>query len=255
MRERERERERNLHKFKFDAHSQNGEDGVIEEILKRSFKNKKINTVEFGAGDIEKNSNTFNLILNNKINNAIFIEADFNIFTELEKFKNKYPEIILINTKVEFEESSQSTIDNILIKNNIINDIDIMSIDIDSYDLDIFRSIKIYSPKLLIIEAGRQKYKFLSEHLINREMNSFSSIFNEVGKKYYLIFYNGNLFFLNKNFFSKDHILQNYFIDDEFHYLLHCLYFNYSKYGFFKKSLINLLSKNKYILKLLISYK
>ena len=130
-----------------------------------------------------------------------------------------------------------------------------MSIDIDSYDLDIFRSIKIYSPKLLIIEAGRQKYKFLSEHLINREMNSFSSIFNEVGKKYYLIFYNGNLFFLNKNFFSKDHILQNYFIDDEFHYLLHCLYFNYSKYGFFKKSLINLLSKNKYILKLLISYK
>ena len=251
---REREKERNLHKFKFDLHSQNGEDGVIEEILKRSFKNKKINTVEFGAGDIEKNSNTYNLILSNKVDNAIFIEVDFNIFTELQKFK-KYPEIILINAKVEFEENSQSTIDNILIKNNIINDIDIMSIDIDSYDLDVFRSIRIYNPKLLIIEAGRQKYKVLSEHHIDGEMNSFSSIFNEVGKKYYLIFYNSNLFFLNKNFFSKDHILQNYFIDDEFHYLLHCLYFNYSNYGFFKKKLINLLSKNKYILKLLINYK
>ena len=248
-------RERNLHKFKFDIHSQNGEDGVIEEILKRSFKNKKINTVEFGAGDIEKNSNTFNLILNNKVNNAIFIETDFNIFTKLEKLKNKYQEIISINTKVDFEENSQNTIDNILIKNNIINDIDVMSIDIDSYDLDVFKSIKIYHPKLLLIEAGRQKYGVLSEHSIDKKMNSFSSIFNEVSKRYYLIFYNGNLFFLNKNFFSKEHIMQNYFIDNELHYLLHSFYVNYYKYGYFKKNLINLLSKNKYILKLLISYK
>lgn len=53
---------KNLHKFKFDEYSQNGEDGVINEILKRSFENKKLNVVEFGAGDIEKNSNTFYLI-------------------------------------------------------------------------------------------------------------------------------------------------------------------------------------------------
>jgi hypothetical protein len=250
-----RERERNLHKFRFNAYSQNGEDGVIVEILKRSFRNKQINTVEFGSGDIEKNSNTFNLIKNNKINNAVFIEADLNTFIKLDKLKNKYPEIVPINATVEFQKNSQSTIDNILIKNNIINDIDIMSIDIDSYDLDVFKSIEIYHPKLLIIEGGRQKYKILSEHLIDKNLNSFSSIFNEVSKKYYLIFYNGNLFFLNKNFFSKKHILLNYFIDDELHYLLHCLYCNYFKYGFLKKKIINLLSKNKYILKLLINYK
>jgi len=252
---RERERERNLHKFKYNVHSQNGEDGIIKEVLKRSFKNEKINTVEFGAGDIEKNSNTFNLVKKNIVNNAIFIEIDLNIFIKLNELKNRYPKIIPINTKVEFEKGSQNTIDNILIKNNIVNDIDIMSIDIDSYDLDVFKSIEIYHPKLLIIEAGRQKYKVLSEHLIDKNLNSFSSIFNEVSKKYYLIFYNSNLFFLNKNFFSKDHILLNYFIDDELHYLLHCCYCNYFKYGFLKKKIINLLSKNKYILKLLINYK
>ncbi len=130
-----------------------------------------------------------------------------------------------------------------------------MSIDIDSYDLDVFRSIRIYHPKLLIIESGRQKYSVLSEHSIEQKMNSFTSIYNEVSKKYYLIFYSGNLFFLNKTFFSKNHIMQNYYIDDELHYLLHCLYLNYFKYGFLKKNLINLLSKNKYILKLLIDYK
>ena len=53
---------KNLHLYKFDNYSQNGEDGIIKEILNRSFSDKKINTVEFGAGDIEKNSNTFNLI-------------------------------------------------------------------------------------------------------------------------------------------------------------------------------------------------
>ena len=59
---------------------------------------------------------------------------------------------------VEFENNNKNTIDNILKRNNIQNDIDIMSIDIDSYDLDVYRSIEIYHPKLLIIESGRQKY-------------------------------------------------------------------------------------------------
>ena len=38
---------KNLHKFKFDVYSQNGEDGIINEILKRSFENRKLNVVEF----------------------------------------------------------------------------------------------------------------------------------------------------------------------------------------------------------------
>ena len=74
---------KNLHKFKFDVYSQNGEDGVINEILKRSFGNKKLNVVEFGSGNIEENSNTFNLIKNDKVNYSVFIEQDPNLFESL----------------------------------------------------------------------------------------------------------------------------------------------------------------------------
>ena len=178
---------KNLHKYKYDIHSQQGEDGIINEILKRSFKKEKINTVEFGAGDIEQNSNTLNLIKNNQVNNAIFVEVDESLFKKLKNLKHKYKEITPIHNLVEYKEGDSNTIDNLLKKNDIKNDIDIMSIDIDSYDLDVFKSIKVYHPKLLIIEGGRQKYGVLSEHAIDKKLNSFSSIFNTVSKKYYLI--------------------------------------------------------------------
>jgi len=246
---------KNLHKFKFDVCSQNGEDGVINEILKRSFKNKKLNIVEFGAGDIEENSNTFYLLKNSKINYSVFIEMDQNLFKKLEKLKNEYKQIIPIHSVVDFIAESKNTIDEILKRNNITNNIDIMSIDIDSYDLDVYKSIKVYHPKLLIIEGGRQKYGIISVHAKDKKLNSFSSIFSTISKKYYLIFYNGNLFFLNKEFFSKDHVKKNYYLDDEYHYLLHCIYSNYKKRSLFKKILIDLLSRSKFILKTLINYK
>ena len=245
----------NLHKYRYNNHSLGGEDGVIEKILEISFHNKKMNTCEFGAGDIEKNSNTLNLIKKNQVNYSIFIEKDEVLYKKLLNLKEKYNQIIPYNLFVEFKDTSENIIDNILKKNNIQNDIDIMSIDIDSYDLDVYRSIKLYHPKLLIIESGRQKYGVLSEHSQHKQYNSFSSIYNVIKKKYYLIFYNGNLFFLNKTHFSEKHIKDNYYTDDEYQFLLHCIYHNYSKRGFFKKLLIDFLSKSKLLIKLIISYK
>ena len=246
---------KNLHKFRFDVYSQNGEDGVINEILKRSIENRKLNVVEFGAGDIEENSNTFNLIKKDKVNFSVFIEQDFNLFEKLKILKLKYPTIIPINKTIDFKKNSDDNICKILKKNNISNNLDIMSIDIDSNDLDVYRTINEYHPKLLIIEAGRQKYNVFSENSVDKKMNSFSSIYKCISKKYYLICYNGNLFFLNKDSFSEKHIKKNYYTDDEYHYLLHCIYVNYKKRGLFKKILIDLFARSKLILKLFISYK
>ena len=56
-----------------DVHSQNGEDGIVEELLKRL----NINSgwvCEFGAWDGIHLSNTFNLV--QKGFNAVFIEGD-----------------------------------------------------------------------------------------------------------------------------------------------------------------------------------
>jgi hypothetical protein len=54
----------NLEKYKYDTYSQNGEDGILEEVFKRLGLDEfnKFWVVEFGAWDGKHLSNTFNLI-------------------------------------------------------------------------------------------------------------------------------------------------------------------------------------------------
>ena len=123
-----------------------------------------------------------------------------------------------------------------------------MSIDIDSYDLDIFRSIQIYSPKLIIIEAGRQNYGVQSEHSIDKNLNSFSSIHNEFKKNFYLIFFNGNCFYLNKKHFDENLIKLNFDLNDKLHYYLYRIFVNYDDKNLIKKIICRLIPKNIIIL-------
>ena len=61
--------------YKKNIYSQFGEDGIIEEILKR-LKNKINKTcVEFGAWDGIHLSNTYNLIKNHNLTYTIFING------------------------------------------------------------------------------------------------------------------------------------------------------------------------------------
>ena len=55
-----------LNKYKKNYYSQNGEDGIIKEILKRTRIHNKKNKwcCEFGAWDGKHGSNTYNLVLN-----------------------------------------------------------------------------------------------------------------------------------------------------------------------------------------------
>ena len=54
----------NLKKYKYNTYSQNGEDGILEEVFKRLGLDEfnKFWVVEFGAWDGKHLSNTFNLI-------------------------------------------------------------------------------------------------------------------------------------------------------------------------------------------------
>ena len=76
----------NLSKFRFNIYSQNGEDGIIEELIKRLNIDKTNNQkwcVEFGAWDGMHLSNTFNLVT--KGWKAVYIEGDPNRFNTLIK--------------------------------------------------------------------------------------------------------------------------------------------------------------------------
>ena len=63
-----------LLKFRCDYYSQNGEDGIIKELIKR-LNLKELEVCEFGAMDGIHLSNTFNLIKNHGAK-AVLIEGD-----------------------------------------------------------------------------------------------------------------------------------------------------------------------------------
>jgi len=131
--------------FKFNIHSQFGEDGIIEKIFKIIGTKSKI-SVEFGACDGFLLSNTANLWT--KDWQGILIEMDRKLYkSNLDKVK-KY-NCIFLNKKVTSD--GANTIENILKKENI-NQVDFLSIDIDSDDYYIFNSLTWLKPRLISCE-------------------------------------------------------------------------------------------------------
>ena len=97
----------NLKDFAFNNFSQNGEDGIIQEILRRLGLQKYKNNwcVEFGAWDGIHLSNTFNLVQQGW--NAVYIEGDKSRYKDLIKTSKKNPKILPINAFVSKEKNSQ----------------------------------------------------------------------------------------------------------------------------------------------------
>jgi hypothetical protein len=91
-----------LNDFKYDVYSQNGEDGIIEEIINR-LPNDKLDywCVEFGAWDGVYLSNTCNLIRHSNYK-AVLIEADKKRYTQL---LGNFPSdnVIKLNKWINFE--------------------------------------------------------------------------------------------------------------------------------------------------------
>lgn len=196
-------------KYNKNIHSQNGEDGIIEELLKRL----EINTgwvCEFGAWDGIYLSNTFNLV--QKKFNAVFIEGDKDKYKDLLKTVETYPNIIPVNAFIEHN-NTENSLDNILKQTNIPIDFDILSIDIDSYDYQVWKSLEIYKPKIVIIEIN-------SSIKVNNELHihtpdkyqgtGFKPTYNlGIEKGYTFILHTGNMFFIRNDFFDKLDIKYN----------------------------------------------
>ena len=105
---------------------------------------------------------------------------------------------------------------------------------------------------MVIIEAGKQNYGVLSEHSFDKKLNSFSQIYNEFKNNFFLIFYNGNLFFLNKIHFDKKKVKKNFYINDKLHYYLHRIYSNYENQSIYKKIILKLIPKNEFLISLIL---
>ena len=137
-----------FNQFKKKVYSQHGEDGIIEEILKRLDKYLDYTCCEFGAWDGFVASNTLNLI-KNKNYSALLIESNKEKFQQLCKNipDNK---ITKLNKFVEF--NGKNSLDNLLKENNFNKNFDFLSCDIDGNDYHMFESLSAFRPKLICIE-------------------------------------------------------------------------------------------------------
>lgn len=190
-------------KFAKNIHSQNGEDGIIEEILKRLEINNGY-VCEFGAWNGIFLSNTFNLV--EKGFNAVFIEGDKNKYNDLLNTVEKYPNITPINAYVDYKDTENS-LDNLLKKTNIPIDFDILSIDIDSYDYQVWKNVNIYRPKIVIIEINSaintNNTKYIHEPGLYMGTSFLPTYILGIQKGYTFVLHTGNMFFVRTDYFDK----------------------------------------------------
>ena len=190
-----------LLKFRGDYYSQNGEDGVIRELLKR-LKLNKLEVCEFGAWDGIHLSNTFNLIKNHSAK-AVLIEGNDKRFKDLLKTAEIYKNITPVKA---FIDTKENLLDVVLSNTFLKKDFDILSIDIESNDLEIWESLKNYMPKIVIIEIQSHILpgKIERYNLKKRTYNSFTSMINVgTNKGYTPVAHTGNLFFVRNDYLDK----------------------------------------------------
>ena len=236
----------NFAKYKHNVYSQNGEDGIIQELLLRL--KDKINPdpwcVEFGAWDGIHCSNTFNLVKSGW--NAFYIEGNKERFKDLEKNCSEFKKLICECKYVEKDFTSKNSLDNILKGKGIPKDFDILSIDIDSFDLEVWESLTNFCPKIVIIEINSRYLPGIIKWHTGRPGNKFggnsfsATLMVAEDKGYQLICQSGNMIFIKKEYLKYINLNTKYINYPE-------LLFDYDI--FLKSKKLNLLNEIKSFLK------
>jgi len=190
-------------KYKKDIHSQNGEDGIVEELFKRL--NIKDGWVcEFGAWDGKHLSNTFHLVENGF--NAVYIESDPEKYKDLLKTVEKHHNIVPINAFVDYGKG-ENILDNLLNRTQIPVDFDLLSIDVDSFDYQIWDSVKVYKPKVVIVEINSSVDVTNDYHIHTPGLyggTGYKPMLNlGVSKGYTFVLHTGNMIFVRNDLFDQ----------------------------------------------------
>lgn len=137
-----------LSAFSHNVTSQFGEDGILEEILKRIGVRTSF-CVEFGAWDGKYLSNTWNL-WHEKGWSALLIEGEPKRVEALKGSLGNFPNVRPYCAFVGLD--AENRLDAILKKNNVPRNFDVLSIDIDGDDYHIFKSLEDFCPRIVLVE-------------------------------------------------------------------------------------------------------
>jgi len=187
---------RSLLHYRKNIYSQNGEDGVIDEILRRLAIESGW-CCEFGAWDGRYLSNTFHLVEAGW--KAVLIESDPERYADLQKTAENYPAQMHAIQAVVAPEGSNS-LDRILSHTRIPPDFEVLSIDVDGSDLLIWHGLKDYRPKIVVIEINSSILPFKT-HVQGEAGASTGSSFRSMldlgrQKGYSLVAHTGNMIFV-----------------------------------------------------------
>ena len=132
------------------------------------------------------------------------IEGDPVKINDLYKTVTEYPNIIPVGSFVEI--SGVNSIDNILNRTKIPTDFDILSSDIDSYDYEVWREMKLYNPKIVIIEinSGADPMDKNHIHTTSNAGAGFRPMLELAESKgYTFLCHTGNMIFIRNDLFDK----------------------------------------------------
>jgi hypothetical protein len=193
-----------LLKFARNTYSQNGEDGVVEELCRRLGIGTNGWFCEFGAWDGKHLSNTFKLVAEGW--HGVMIEGHPERFKDLlNTAAESASRIIPINAYVSTSSGDPNSLDALLSTTGIPSDFDILSIDIDSWDWQVWHSLNNYKPKIVIIEINSSILPGIERvHTEDGNGSSFTSTLKlGVQKNYTLVVHTGNLIFVRNDLVSR----------------------------------------------------
>jgi hypothetical protein len=187
-----------LSSFRQNVYSQNGEDGVVHEILRR-LEIIKGQFAEFGAWDGKHLSNTRYLLEQGW--GGVYIEGDRERFQQLTQNMQPFAERVeLINAYV--EPGGKNTLDSLLARTRLRSEFEVLSIDIDSFDWQVWERLKTFDPTIVIIEinSGVPVGIYQTHRGSNVQGSSFTATV-DLGtvKGYAAVCHTGNLIFVRNN--------------------------------------------------------
>jgi hypothetical protein len=136
-----------LNRFERQHHSQNGEDGVIEEIFRRIGTTNKY-FVEFGASSDGLENNTVSLLYDGW--QGFWLEPSEK---NVARIKNKFDSVVKQGRlRVKDAFVTAENVEELFRSAGVPVDMDLLSIDIDGNDYWVWKALESYRPRALVIE-------------------------------------------------------------------------------------------------------